>query len=127
MKIDDRHAVYELARFLTELSVIDYFFVIHKPSVIAFASILNAMEEIPGASHGIPSFTYEIKKNTPLNANAQEVQECRNRLRLLYAQGGYSRPLADTVEQRGESVSPVSVAYGYQSMCGQYDPYATSY
>lgn len=127
MKIDDRHAVYELARFMTELSVIDYFFVIHRPSVIAFASVLNAMEEIPAASQGIPSFASEIQKNTPLDANAQEVRECRKRLRLLYAQGGYSRPLADTADQRDESISPVSVAYGYQPMYGQYDPYAKGY
>jgi Cyclin, C-terminal domain len=65
--LDDRHAILELARFLTELSVIDYFFVIHKPSVVAFAAILNAMEDVPGARSAISIFCSEVLKNTPLD------------------------------------------------------------
>jgi Cyclin, C-terminal domain len=112
--MDDRHAILELARFLTELSVIDYFFVIHKPSVVAFAAILNAMEDVPGARTAISIFCNEIKKNTPLDPSHPDVAECRTRLRLLYAQGGYANAVSERSDLRTESVSPVCVSYGCQ-------------
>jgi hypothetical protein len=123
--MNDRHAILELARFLTELSVIDYFFVIHKPSVVALASLLNAMEDIPGAAPAIPAFTIAVEQNTPLDPSQPEVLECRNRLRLLYAQGGYSHPTPERTDPRDESISPVCVSYGCQPNAaqGQYDPF----
>jgi Cyclin, C-terminal domain len=111
MSVNVRHATMELARFLTELSVIDYYFVIHKPSVVAFAALLNAMEEIPAARSSVPSFCSEILKTTSIKPASDDVLECRNRLRLLYIQGGYSTP-AESAEARDESVSPVCVTYG---------------
>ena len=110
----DRHAVLELARFLTELSVIDYFFVIHKPSVVALASILNAMEDISNAKTSIPAFCDSIKKNTPLDPFNSDVFDCCTRLRLLYAQGGYAHVATERTEFRSETVSPVCVSYGCQ-------------
>lgn len=121
--MDDRHAILELARFLSELSVIDYFFVIHKPSVVALASLLNAMEDIPGAAPAIAAFTVEVKQNTPLDPSHPAVLECRNRLRLLYAQGGYSRPTPERTDPRDESISPVCVSFGCQPGPAQYDPF----
>jgi Cyclin, C-terminal domain len=125
--MDDRHAILELARFLTELSVIDYFFVIHKPSVVALASLLNAMEDIPGAKPAIAIFCSEVKKNTPLDPSHDDVVECRNRLRLLYAQGGYANPASEQTDPRNESVSPVCVSYGCQPSQTHYDPYQAKY
>ena len=111
VSMDDRHAILELARFLTELSVIDYFFVIHKPSVVALASILNAMENISSAKHALSSFCSEIKKNTPLDPSHADVFDCCTRLRLLYAQGGYAHAATERTEFRTETVSPVCVTY----------------
>lgn len=111
VSMDDRHAILELARFLTELSVIDYFFVIHKPSVVALASILNAMENISSARHALTSFCNEIKKNTPLDPSHSDVLDCCTRLRLLYAQGGYAHAATERTEFRSETVSPVCVTY----------------
>jgi Cyclin, C-terminal domain len=114
VSMDDRHAILELARFLTELSVIDYFFVIHKPSVVALAAILNAMEDISTANLAIPTFCNEIKKSTPLDPSDSDVFDCCTRLRLLYAQGGYAHACTERTEFRSETVSPVCVSYGCQ-------------
>ena len=123
VKINDRHSILELARFLTELSVIDYFFVLHKPSVVAFAALLTSMEEIPGARDGIPTFCNEVLMSTTLDSSSEEVSDCRKRLRLLYAQGGYANP-GTAQDNRSDSISPVSVAYGVQNNnLQQYDPY----
>jgi hypothetical protein len=113
--MDDRHAILELARFLTELSVIDYFFVIHKPSVVALASILNAIEDISSAKPALSIFCNEIKKYTPLDPSHSDVFDCCTRLRLLYAQGGYAQVAPEKAEFRSETVSPVCVSYGCQT------------
>eukprot|EP00956_Cyclotella_meneghiniana_P045838 scaffold386881_cov53-Cyclotella_meneghiniana.AAC.1 len=52
MSPKDRHDTNELARFLTEMSVCDYWFVTKKPSNVALASLINALE-IQG-EHKIP-------------------------------------------------------------------------
>ena len=111
--MDVRHDTLELARFLAELSVIDYFFVTHKPSVVGLAALLNAMEAVPGVSISAKEdFVRELKRVPGLQPNGQEVEECRSRLRLLYAQGGYSRPESTNEETRSETISPVCVSYG---------------
>lgn len=115
VSMEDRHAILELARFLTELSVIDYFFVIHKPSVVALASILNAMEDISSTTPAMSIFCNEVMKNTPLDPNHSDVIDCCTRLRLLYAQGGYAHAATERTEFRSETVSPVCVSYGCQT------------
>lgn len=112
ISMDARHDILELARFLTELSVIDYFFVSKKASSVALASLQNAMAEIPEVSEEATNdFATEIQRVSSLNLNSIEVTDCRERLRLLYAQGGYSRPETQT-ETRDEAISPVCVSYG---------------
>jgi hypothetical protein len=110
--MDARHDVLELSRFLTELSVIDYYFVVHRPSSVALAALLNAMEGVPGISQdAINGLLGEMKRSTKLDVSAQDVLECRERLRLLYSQGGYSPPEPRS-ETRTEMISPVCVSYG---------------
>ena len=77
-----------------ELSVCDYFFVTRKPSSIAMASILNALDIVCPklASIGISSVTVkrsllrQIKKALPdLNfTSTPEVAECRIQLKIMY-------------------------------------------
>jgi hypothetical protein len=111
ISLDVRHDLLELARFLTELSVIDYFFVGHRQSSVGLASLLFAMDEIPAITEQVrKEFFLEIGKVALLDHESSQVQDCRDRLRLLYAQGGYGR-LA-TTETRAETVSPVCVSYG---------------
>lgn len=110
--MDARHDVLELARFLTELSVIDYYFVAKKPSSVALAALVYAMQEIPGAAQAEKDFAAQVEKVPGLRLDTPEVLECLERLRLLYVQGDYPGPdLA--VETRTEAVSPVCVSYAF--------------
>lgn len=110
--LESRHDVLELARFLTELSVIDYFFVAKQASHVALASLANAMDEIPEVSQDAKNnFAKELQRVSGLSLKRPLVLKCRERLRLLYVQGGYSRPEARP-ETRNETISPVCVSYG---------------
>ena len=119
--MDARHDILELSRFLAELSVIDYFFVMHRPSVVALATLLNALDLVPGVSEAArQDFQRELQHIPGLDLGSleigSEVEACRNRLHLLYAQGGYSRPeTAGGEEPRTETISPVCVSYSCNS------------
>lgn len=127
VKMNDQHAILELARFLTELSVIDYFFVVHKPSVVAFSALLTAMEEIPSVRFAVPTFCVQVMNSIGLDALSEEVMECCGRLRLLYAQGGYANP-GGSQDTRGQSISPVCVSYGVKNCRDEhFDPYNKSF
>jgi len=104
-----RHDILELARFLTELSVCDYFFVTRRSSSNSLAALLNAMDALQsGISYPARlEFLQNLKKHANLDANCQEVQECRVRLQELYTQGGYAPPKDQGVDR--ETVSPVFV------------------
>ena len=110
--VDERHAVLELARFLTELSVIDYFFVTKKPSTVALAALLNAIEDSACGADCANIFSAEVKKSTPIDPTGDDVWNCRNRLRQLYAQGGYANQSNQSTDSRNDSISPVCVSYG---------------
>jgi Cyclin, C-terminal domain len=112
--MDDRHEILELARFLTELSVIDFYFVVHRPSDVALAALLNSIEAVTGGSSESASMVFQTELRRVRgfsDPSKPEVSDCRNRLQILYSRGGYSRPEAR--ESRDETVpSPVSVAFG---------------
>lgn len=116
-----RHDILEHCRFLTELSVIDYYFVTKRASYIALAALLNAMDN----NRSFPIvFRNEVLKQLGrldnFDPNDNEIAECRDRLKELYIQGGYApnaTAAAMTVdqesEQRSETESPVSVAHAF--------------
>lgn len=110
--LETRYEILELARFLTELCVIDYYFVIHKASDVALAALLNSMETIAGADAALSDFEQELQRVAGgLNPRNPQVQECRARLHVLYTQGGYSRPeILGNAEPRDDAISPVCVA-----------------
>jgi Cyclin, C-terminal domain len=113
ISMDARHDILELTRFLTELSVIDYFFVGKKASSVALAALFNSMDEIAEVSkQAKDDFGSELRRVDGLNPASLEVLDCRERLRLLYAQGGYNRPETSS-GTRNEAVSPVCVSYAF--------------
>jgi Cyclin, C-terminal domain len=125
ISMNNRHDVLELARFLTELSVIDYFFVVYRPSVVGYAALIHAMEEVPGAHVAIPDLVAELSGVAHLCFDSEELMECRTRLRLLYAQGAYPRPTTLSSSSRNNSGSPVCVSYGCHSHDGDQGSYQT--
>jgi Cyclin, C-terminal domain len=113
ISMDARHDILELTRFLTELSVIDYHFVGKKASSVALAALFNSMDEIAEVSkQAKDDFANELSRVDGLSPSSLEVLDCRERLRQLYAQGGYNRPETRT-ETRNEAVSPVCVSYAF--------------
>lgn len=87
-----RHDIGELARFLCELSVCDYFFVTKKPSAIAVAALQTAMDQIdknrlPPEARAL--YLSTIRNVACLDLCSSEVRECRNRLDEMYRQGSY--------------------------------------
>jgi Cyclin, C-terminal domain len=121
VSMDTRYEILEIARFLSELSVFDYFFVMQRPSSVGLASILNAMNAIPGvSSSAVEGMKAELVRIPGLDPDSDDVKECSKRLEMLYAQGGYSLPSAEAGEQRIETVSPVCVSHGV-------NPYESTY
>eukprot|EP00579_Thalassiosira_antarctica_P009758 CAMPEP_0201908202 /NCGR_PEP_ID=MMETSP0903-20130614/383_1 /ASSEMBLY_ACC=CAM_ASM_000552 /TAXON_ID=420261 /ORGANISM="Thalassiosira antarctica, Strain CCMP982" /LENGTH=337 /DNA_ID=CAMNT_0048442493 /DNA_START=172 /DNA_END=1185 /DNA_ORIENTATION=+ len=110
-----RHDVSELSRFMTELSVCDYWFVTKKPSSVALAAIINAIE-LQGPSRIDPRYKVEfLHRVVDIGmdiANDSEIIECYERLREMYIAGGYTPNLEDETVGRVATVSPVGVADG---------------
>ena len=85
---DSVHKIYEVARFVIELSVCDEYFVPVDTSLVATAAILVATEDIPATSALLPaqakrSFFKTLSVTVQLNANDPQVQAVR--LKLLEA------------------------------------------
>ena len=130
-----RHEVLEHARFLTELSVIDYFFVTKRSASVALAALLNAMDNCRACVFETRhDFLNQLKALDDFDPNDPQVEECRERLRDLYEQGGYAANGVSASdhqelesEQRAATVSPVSVAFAFsnqgqvQSDCNETD------
>lgn len=117
-----RHDVNELARFMTELSVCDYWFVTKKPSSIALASLINAIE-LQGPRRVDPRYKVEfLHRVVELGmdiASDDEIIECYERLREMYNAGGYTPNLEDAAATSAEggtgrvaTVSPTGVGDG---------------
>lgn len=97
-----KHELLELARFLTELAVCDYFFVTRKPSSIALAAVLNAMEGMNPSR--LPEdvrqrFVESVRIFVRMDCNDEEVEECQARLREMYYQGGYYQNHQETPKE----------------------------
>ena len=124
----EEHELHDLAQFMIELSVMDYFFVSYKPSEIAIAALLNSMERLGHKNTSQINFPFNSQF---LDIHSPEVLVCRERLSLIYAQaneqGGPedmeatpARPEVPEPSPLKRTISPVSVKdfsepYGYSS------------
>lgn len=125
------HDMMEVAKFLTELSVIDYYFVTRKPSAVGVAALLTAMEGVDEyrlSAQSKEAFVDNVCRTAGIDcASDPEVVECRERLRAMYYEGGVYQQQQeaeaaaaasqaarsrsrDREAERIASVSPVSVA-----------------
>lgn len=93
----EHHEIHDVAQFMVELSIMDYFFVSYKPSEVAMASLLNAMDRLypPGTAERI-QFPFQSEFLDPASPG---VQACRARLALIYAQAN---------DQSGNIASPTT-------------------
>ena len=112
----EQHEVNDLAQFMVELSVMDYFFVNHKPSEVAMAALLNSMDRLH------PQATYHLDlpfESEHVDLNSSNVQACRERLALIYAQANDESTSSSSVNTAAKgsaadtnacrTTSPVSV------------------
>ncbi len=101
-----KHDIGELARFLCELSVCDYFFVTKKPSSVAAAALLTALDHIDQsrlAYNTKSQFFASIQNVAKLDLQSAEVRECCARLDEMYKQGCYGGQHEEVMEERGPS------------------------
>jgi len=101
-----RHDLGEMARFLCELSVCDYFFVTKKPSSIAIAALQTAMDKIDIYRLSPRSRTLlltAIRDVARLDLHSNEVTECRFHLNEMYMQGCYGGNHENIPDTRGSS------------------------
>jgi hypothetical protein len=112
-----RHQVLEHARFLTELSVVDYFFVTKLSANIALAALLNAIENYPCLLAS--ELFHQLGSLKEFDLDDPEIEECREQLRVLYEQGGYPSNLIPALDHDAEmetkqhttTLSPVLFAF----------------
>jgi hypothetical protein len=107
----EENELQDLAQFMIELSVMDYFFVSYKPSEIAMAALLNSMDRLGSQA--------KLTNDFPFNSNfvdmySPAVLACRERLSLIYAQaneqGGVEDPEATPAKTTEEpEPTPVEV------------------
>lgn len=104
------HEVQELSRFLTELSVCDYFFVKHNATDIGLAAVLAAIDIVTGRSDPptLDEFLVEVKSYTCCDPQSDEVLSCKGRLKETYIMGDFV-PDADKEVLDGD-ISPVCVS-----------------
>ena len=81
----------EVAKFLTELAVIDYHFAPLKPSSVGLAALMTAMEGVAEERLAMvdkQNFATNVYHIAQVSPNDPEVMDCRTRLRTMYYEGG---------------------------------------
>jgi hypothetical protein len=111
-----RHNISELARFMTELSTCDYWFVSKKPSSIALASLVYATE-LQGPRRVDPRYNVEfLTRVVDLGIDIacdEEILACYERLRQLFDAAGYMVPTLENdpaAPSERVAVSPTGAA-----------------
>lgn len=104
---DARHGINELARFLTELSVFDYWFATKAPSSVALAAIVTAID-LQGArgvnpKHKVEFLHWVVEIGIDV-VNDKEIVECYGRLRQMYISTGYSFHLGEAATVEGADI-----------------------
>jgi len=120
------HDIMEMSRFLTELSVCDYYFVNHKPSVIAISAILNSIDgidEIRLTPTDRSIFLQEVLSNSGLVHDSATVTGVRNMLRQMYTQSTGNDQQDELSDNESDSFRPVEDRFDADSpvFVGQID------
>jgi hypothetical protein len=104
----EEHEVHDLTQFMVELSVMDYFFVSFKPSEVAVASLLNALDRLYPQSL---TQAHLALLGQFIDVHSPAVLACRERLSLIYAQANEQGPAAvvpDATPNKGDGNSATS-------------------
>jgi lipoyl(octanoyl) transferase len=86
-----KELLYEISRFLTEMCVIDYFFVPFKPSIIAAAALMAAIDILGESVVDFTTsfhFAHEIKRLTEIDVYCKDVNVCKIRMKNAFQESG---------------------------------------
>lgn len=109
-----RHQIFQMSRYMAELSICDPYFIEVSPSITSIASILNVLEDDIDydllSTECREKYILEITTTcTWFTQNIQTINECRDRLRyLLWEQEGSDRQ--DDLKMHDRSSSPTGVS-----------------
>jgi hypothetical protein len=122
-----RKELFELSRYLTELATCDSYLVSFRASSIAFASILNVMDDIPYThlSAGIrEKFLRDLGAKVNLNYSDPEVVQARERIGSMFS----SNLQETTLDHKlSEDVVSMASADSNGSLCRSVDSGAGSF
>jgi Cyclin len=102
--------LFEIARFLTEMCVIDYFFVPFKASSIASAAVMTAIDILGETVVDFATsfhFAHEIKRLTEIDVFSKEVNDCKNRMKNSFQESGISLTDFECPSTTQNIVSPI--------------------
>lgn len=109
-----RRTISDVAKYLTELSVIDYAFVGRKASSVGLAAVLTAMDvatyEFELTAEDRLAFERAVYKFTGLDCRSGEAADCRLRLRGTYRQGGVYSPRSSSASANANANTNTSEA-----------------
>ena len=117
----EEQEIHDLAQFMVELSVMDYFFVCYKPSEVALAALLNALDEKYPQRYGNINLPFLSHFCDFQSAN---VIACRERLALIYLQANDhsnscsplpNKPVNEAEQRTTSPVSVMAVPSSHQS------------
>lgn len=90
----------EVTNFLTELAVLDYWFVTKKPSSVALGAIMISLEiHLRERVYELNEFFSDIAKASGMLVTDIETVQCRDRLWETYVSGGYASSLQQPQEE----------------------------
>jgi hypothetical protein len=101
----EEHELHDLAQFMIELSVMDYFFVSYKPSEIAMAALLNSMDRL--GHQNTSRMNFPITRFIDIHSPA--ILACRERLSLIYAQANEQGGMEDSEDTPGRPEATADV------------------
>ena len=99
-----RKEIFELSRYLTELTVCDSYFVDANQSCIAFAAILNVLEDIPynRLSAGIREcFLRDLGSKASLHYGSPDVAVARQRITAMFASDSMLENKLELIDSQG--------------------------
>lgn len=112
-----RKEIFELSRYLTELTVCDSFFVDANQSWIAFAAILNVLEDLPYTrlSAGIRErFLRDLRDLVSLNYRSTEVIAARQRITAMFSSDSMLETKLELVDGQSSVGSVESLGRSYR-------------
>ena len=116
--VQRKSEILEITRFLTEISVCDYFFVSQKLSTVALAALYSSFDIIGNSCVSEADKIYfesEVRRLTGLESVTDDVLACMTRMKHSFQQSGFTLSTFDSPNDKGRpedggNSSPVCVA-----------------